>query len=101
MRLLLAAIALLAADLGSAHAECGNRGVFVFGANWCPACRAVERYLDNYGIEHHRFDVTGNHDVQQFMRERFGGTTIPVIVVDNQYRVGYDVEWLQQALCVR
>jgi glutaredoxin len=101
MKLPLMVIALLAGSLGSARAECGNEGVYVFGAYWCPACRAVERYLDRYNIEHHRFEVTDNHQVQEFMRARFGGTTIPVVVVDSDYRIGFDVTWLQGALCTR
>ncbi len=101
MKLMLVVIALLVASLGSAQAQCGGQGVYVFGAYWCPACRAVERYLNNYNIDHYKFEVTDNPQVQQFMRDRFGGTTIPVIVVDGDYRLGYDAEWLHDALCIR
>lgn len=93
--------ALLLALAGPSHAQCGSRGVFVFSAHWCPACRATEHFLTRNGIEHHRFEITDNRQVQEFMRAHFGTTAIPVTVIDESYRVGYDVEWLQDALCIR
>jgi glutaredoxin len=101
MKMLLLVIAMLAAIVGPAHAQCGSNGVYVFGAYWCPACRTTEQFLTNYGIGHQRFEVTDNQQVQQFMREHFGGTTIPVVVVDGSFRLGYDAAWLQDVLCIR
>jgi glutaredoxin len=93
--------ALLLALAGPSHAQCGSRGVFVFSAHWCPACRATEQFLARNGIQHRRFEITDNREVQQFMRENFGTTSIPVIVIDGSYQLGYDVQWLQGALCMR
>lgn len=101
MKTMLVALALLTGGFGRAHAQCGADGVFVFGAEWCPACRALERHLNAYDVAYHKFEVTNNRQVQQFMRERFGGTAIPVVVVDGDYRFGYDAGWLEQALCLR
>jgi glutaredoxin len=101
MKMLMMVIAALATFLGSANAECGSEGVYVFGAYWCPACRNMEQYLANYGISHQRLEVTDNQPVLQFMRDQFGTTTIPIIVVDGSYRIGYDPTWLQNALCIR
>jgi glutaredoxin len=101
MKKALLVAAILTPLASPAHALCGDQGVFVFGAYWCPSCRAMETFLANYGIEHQRFEVTNNQEVQQFMHQNFGGTAIPVIIVDGNYKVGYDAQWLQGALCLR
>jgi glutaredoxin len=100
MKVLLLVVALLAAIVSPARAQCGGTGVYLFSAHWCPACRQTERLLARFGVKHLRFEVTDNQEVQQFMREHFGATAIPVVVVDGNYRLGYDVAWLQDSLCL-
>jgi glutaredoxin len=101
MRLLLLVIAVLTMVLGGpANAQCGSQGVFVFGADWCPACRATEKFLAGNGVNYQRLEVTNNLPVQQFMREHFGSTAIPVVVIDGNVRLGYDPNWLRDALCI-
>jgi glutaredoxin len=96
--LVIAALTMIATPV---HANCGIRGVFVFSAYWCPACRATEQFLASYRVSYQRLEVTGNQQVQQFMREHFGTTAIPVVVVDGNHVLGYDAVWLREALCLR
>ena len=84
-----------------ANAQCGSRGVYIFGAYWCPACRAVEGFLGNNNISYERIEVTGKPDVHRFMQAKFGTNSIPVVVIDHDYVVGFDIAWIRNALCIR
>lgn len=100
MKTLLGIILAISAMASPAWSACGSQGVFVFSAQWCPACRATERFLSNYGIKYTRLETTANPQVQQFMVRTFGTKAIPVIVVDSDYLLGYDTKWLRDALCI-
>ena len=101
MKFLYLLTASLMAIAAPAHAQCGGQGIILFSAHWCPACRATEQFLANYDIEYIRYEVSGNQQVQQFMREQYGTIAIPVIVVDGIPKVGYSAAWLREALCLR
>jgi glutaredoxin len=94
-----AAIAFLILVPDAGHSGCGQQ-VFLFSAFWCPACRSTEAFLDQHQIGYRRFEVTDNVLVKRFMRENFGTIGVPIVVVDGVYRIGYDPDWLQSALCL-
>ena len=91
----------VAALISPANAQCGGRGVYIFGAHWCPACRAAEMLFANNNISYERIEVTGKPEVQRFMLEKFGTNSIPVVVIDSDYIIGYDANWIRNALCIR
>ena len=101
MKMLMFALVVFAAIASPAHANCGNQGVYLFSAHWCPACQATERFLTSNRVSYQRIEVTDNPRAQNFMRERFGTTAIPVVVVDGGYKLGYNSAWLQAALCLQ
>jgi glutaredoxin len=101
MKQFIFAMAALATIIDPAHASCGSGGVFLFKAYWCPVCRVVEQFFASYGVTYRQIEVTDNAPAQEFMREHFGSTAIPVVVVDGNVNVGYNAEWLKDALCIR
>jgi glutaredoxin len=83
-----------------ANALCGDEGIVIFGAYWCPACKLAENFLSRRGIPYDFIETTGRYGVQSLMAERFGTTAIPVVIVDQDYKIGYDPIWLKRSLCL-
>lgn len=100
MRASLLGALLVALMTSRALASCGSDGIVIFGAYWCPACKLSEDFLDRRGISYDFIETTGRPDVQQLMNEHFGTTEIPIIIVDQHYKVGYDPNWLRSSLCL-
>ena len=84
-----------------ANASCGRDGVVLFAAYWCPYCRRAEIFLKAQQIPYRRIETSNNRRIQLFMLRQFGTTGVPVIVIDNSFRVGFDEGWLKKALCLQ
>ena len=101
VRFLIAAVLALLVTAEASAQQCGRQGVFVFGADWCAPCHAVAHFLDVNHVPYKQIDVTNNERVAQFMKAKFGGGTIPVVVVDSNYHVGFNPTWMRNALCLK
>jgi glutaredoxin len=87
--------------IAPASASCGRDGVVVFAAYWCPYCRRAEAFLKTWGIPYRRIETANNRRVQRFMIEKFGSVGVPVVLIDDSFRVGFDEVWMKKALCLR
>ncbi len=83
-----------------ARARCGDSGVTVFSAYWCPYCKMTERFLALRGVRYRRIEVEGRRHVERTMLDRFGTTAVPRVVVDGRHWAGHDERRLRRALCL-
>ena len=97
----IAAAAALVGLAGAAQAQtqCGKTGIYLFSAHWCRYCKETEAFLDKHRVAYRRIEVTKNPEAQKYMMENYGTTAVPVMVVDREHVVGYDLEWATDALC--
>lgn len=110
MRIGVAALAIAAALAGSTgavhaqaraqgEAQCGRTGIYVFSAHWCSSCRDVQAFLAGHRVPFQRIEVSGNREAIRYMQANYGSSIVPVVVVDDDYTVGYDEAWMAAKLC--
>lgn len=84
--------------IGSAKAACWQ-SVTVYAETGCPYCAKTEQFLSENGVQYERIEVD-NADVIDEIQQKFGARSVPVVVVDGRFVVGYDEAWLRQNLCL-
>jgi glutaredoxin len=95
-----AAIATVVLMPQPASAACGNQGVYVFDAYWCPYCKMVKEILNRNNVRYTSIDITTNARARAFMAQKFNTSSIPVTVVDDSFVVGFNEARLRQLLCL-
>src|SRR3954466_4278418 len=61
--------------------ESGDRVIVDFWAEWCGPCHAVAPVLDRIADEHDVKLVKVNIDQEQDLAQRYGGASIPLMVL--------------------
>ncbi len=72
--------------------------VKVYSAPTCPWCNKVKEWLKEQKIEFEEIDVSIDIDSARTMVEKTGQMGVPVIEIDEQFVVGFDVNKLKQLL---
>jgi glutaredoxin-like YruB-family protein len=72
--------------------------VKIYSTPTCPWCKKTKEFFKENNIEYEEVDVAGNHEAANEMIEKSGQMGVPVIDVDGEIIVGYDIEKLKKAL---
>lgn len=74
------------------------KDVLLYGASWCPFCRAVKNWLDTKGIKYSYKDVDEAGVRDEMKTHVPNNETIPVIVIDGKGYVNPEISFLAQEL---
>ena len=72
--------------------------VIVYSAPACPYCTMVKDFLKENSVEFTHYDVSQNQEKGREMIEKSGQTGVPVIDIDGEIIVGFDVARIKAAL---
>lgn len=72
--------------------------VKIYTTSTCPWCKKTKEFLTAHNIEFENIDVGSNKEAAHEMIEKSGQMGVPVIDIDGEIIVGYDVERLKKAL---
>lgn len=72
--------------------------VRVFSTPACPYCVALKNYLKEKNIEFEDINVAKNMEAQKEMIEKSGQYSVPVIEINNEIVVGFNLELIKQLL---
>ncbi|MBW2965887.1 glutathione S-transferase N-terminal domain-containing protein [Candidatus Woesearchaeota archaeon] len=64
----------------------------------CPWCKKTKEFFKENNIEYEEIDVANNQEAAKEMIEKSGQMAVPVIDIDGEIIVGYDLERLKKAL---
>lgn len=64
--------------------------VTVYTAPWCGWCRKTLAFLDQRGVDYVNKDIEDDADYAQELREKTGGTAIPLVEIDGNAIRGFD-----------
>lgn len=98
-----AGLALVASGASAAPGTLAKSDVTVYGATWCPACRALEKGLGERNVPFDVIDVEKNPQAFERARSAAGaGNAIPLTGVakstgDTVWIVGADVDGVERA----
>ncbi len=67
----------------------------------CHYCRLAKAFLDEHRIPYTEKDVTFNTELQHEMIHKSGQFAVPVIDIDGEIIVGYDVAHLKERLGIQ
>lgn len=73
------------------------KNVTVFTSPTCPHCKTAKEYLTSKGIQYTERDVKVDKDARQELMSR-GIMGVPVIVIEDEYIVGFDSNKIDSAL---
>jgi glutaredoxin-like YruB-family protein len=72
--------------------------VKIYSTPTCPWCKKTKEFLKENKIEYEEIDVAGNQEAANEMIEKSGQMGVPVVDVDGEIIVGYNIEKLKKAL---
>ena len=72
--------------------------VIVYSTPTCPYCVMAKNYFKENNIEYTDYDVSTDQEKAKEMIEKSGQTGVPVIDIDGQIIVGFDLKKIKQAL---
>ena len=72
--------------------------VKIYTTPTCPWCKKTKEFFKENNVEYEEVDVTANQEAQKQMIDKSGQMGVPVIEIDGEIIVGYDVEKLKKAL---
>lgn len=70
--------------------------VTVYSTQNCPYCRMVKAFLDRQGVPYESFDVGADKEQAKKMVEVSGQYGVPVVTIDGEVIVGFDVRRLTE-----
>lgn len=62
----------------------------VYTTEVCAWCRQAKKLLDYLGAGYEEVDITNDPDTRKELFERYGAITVPVIVSERDFVVGYN-----------
>lgn len=79
--------------------------VKVFALSTCPYCRMTRTYLDENGVEYDVLEVDLLEGVEREaaiaeVKDLSGGTSFPVIIVDEEIIVGFNKKRMKELLAL-
>jgi len=74
--------------------------IIVYGAPWCPWCMKAKQFLENHKVEFEWKDVQ-DPDVAKESFRKSGQEGIPVIDIDGNVIIGFDVEKIKSLLKIK
>ncbi len=72
--------------------------VTVYSTPICPFCKKAKDFLKQHDVKFEDVDVSADHERQHEMIEKSGQMGVPVLDIDGQIIVGFDVEKIKAAL---
>jgi len=78
-----------------------THNVIVYSTPTCPWCFRAKQFLKEHGIEFEDVDVSRDHARAQEMIEKSGQMGVPVLDIDGNIVVGFDVERIKTLLGIK
>ena len=72
--------------------------VTVYSTPACPFCKQAKQFLDEHGVEYSDHDVSSEIEKQHEMYEKSDQMGVPVIIIDDQVVIGFDMKKLKELL---
>jgi glutaredoxin 3 len=71
--------------------------IIVYSKVPCPYCVSAKRFLENRGLEFQEIDLTDHPDEMIKMKQKWGWSTFPIIIINDQCIGGYqDMKALEE-----
>ena len=70
----------------------------VYSTPTCPWCVKVKEFFSKKGIDYEDLDVSSDESARKDMIEKSGQMGVPVIDIDGQTIIGYDIAAIENAL---
>jgi len=64
----------------------------------CPWCKKTKEFFKEHNIEYEELDVAGNQETAKEMIDKSGQMGVPVVDIDGEIIVGYDIDRLKKSL---
>jgi len=75
--------------------------VKVYGTPICPWCIKAKNFLKEHNIEFEDFDISSNEEAKKEMFDKSGQMGVPVLDIDGEIIVGFDVEKIKSLLKIK
>lgn len=72
--------------------------IILYKTEVCPFCHKAEEFFKEHNVKYKSLDVGADQEAAKEMVEKSGQMGVPVIDIDGQIIVGYNVEAIKKAL---
>jgi len=73
-------------------------GLILYSSEYCQYCRLLKTYLEKHAIQYENRDVGADHSAAEKMIALTGQYGVPVLVKDEDFVVGYDIQAVNKLL---
>lgn len=57
--------------------------IIIYTKDYCPYCTRAMNLLKKKGVEYEEIDITYDYDLQDYVEEKTGRSTVPQIIIDD------------------
>jgi glutaredoxin-like YruB-family protein len=72
--------------------------VKIYTTPTCPWCKKTKEFLKENNVEYEEADVSSDQEAQKEMIDKSGQMGVPVLDIDGEIIVGYDVDKMKKVL---
>lgn len=72
--------------------------VKIYSTEYCPACKAAKKYFDENDVKYKDYIIGENISHEEFHKATDGATTVPVIEIDGEQLIGFDLTKIRDKL---
>lgn len=72
--------------------------VIIYSTSTCPYCVKAKEFLKQNNVEYEDYDVSTNTEKRDEMIEKSGSTSVPVLDIDGEIIIGFDLEKIKEKL---
>jgi glutaredoxin-like YruB-family protein len=77
-----------------------TRVVRIFSTPGCHGCRAAKEFLRSKNVEFTEIDMASDEEARDYVREKTGFLSSPIIQVGEEFIIGFDPQKLEKALAM-
>jgi glutaredoxin-like YruB-family protein len=70
----------------------------IYSTPSCPYCELLKQFLKEKGVDFQTIDVSQDEKTQNYLMEKTGKITVPVVEIDGQIVVGFDKAKIMELL---
>lgn len=72
--------------------------ITIYSTQTCPVCKTAKAYFKSKNLKYTEIDVTTDIEKQKEMMEKSGGTSVPVIILDDEVFIGFEQKKIEKIL---
>jgi glutaredoxin len=67
------------------------KNIIMYTASMCSDCQTLKAFMDSHGLVYETRDIQSDRDHRKVLEEKTGKAGVPYLVIDGEWKRGYEV----------